>query len=361
MQSRTQAQRVEITAFFVTFLGMFALALVPVLNLIVAPLVPIPLVAIFLRHGTATGMSCLVLGLGLLVAVASFPEQIYFLVFALSALVVGRMGRRPVNAGRILAVGAVSLTFFLAVLFYGYNFYARWTGRAPTTDVFIEVLYNPERIVDDLSRPPATERGKALDDLYVWLTGEHLSAAATKAQTSSEYSEWLKKNEENRQLLKNVNRFPVGLFFVFSFAYFGTFFMLARWALGRWGIVLPAFEGFSTWKVPWTWAWGPLACFAAFSAFRFTGHATGEFVSNSLLLMTLIPYMVLAFAITVYWVDKFRLDPLLSALAYSFVVLNLKELAVCAIFDSWFDFRRLEPRQDTPSDSGGNWDDDIDF
>ncbi|MBI3891420.1 MAG: DUF2232 domain-containing protein [Candidatus Wallbacteria bacterium] len=300
--------------------------------------------------------------LAVIFAVASTPGQLYALPFVASALILGGLARLELSAMRILAAGALGLTVLLTVLFYGYNLYASSSDRLPTTAVVIDGIYDPNRMLDSLVRNSETPVARGLDQIFLKLTGETLSVAAARAQTTQDYTDFLKRNEESRQLLQRVNRFPIGLFFVAAFVYFALFYFTARWTLAKIGIRLPALDNFRTWKVPWFLSWGPITFFSLRALSTLMGNPMGEFVGESLLLASLLPYMVLACAIAAYWIERLRLDPLLTAIAYTFLIVYLRELAIVAIFDSWMDFRRLERPQEPPTPSQhDDWDDDIDF
>src|SRR5437016_4285488 len=98
MQPDRIGHRMEIAAFFVAFLGLFAVATIPIVNLVVAPFVPIPLAAIFLRNGFGAGFFCLAAAVVLLFASGSAPAQLYSLPYLCSALVLGMLGRRVTGA-----------------------------------------------------------------------------------------------------------------------------------------------------------------------------------------------------------------------------------------------------------------------
>ncbi len=355
--------RMEIWTLMLAFLALLMLASIPLINLAVSPFVPVPLCAIYLRHGRKAGTLSVAAILLFLVVAAPGPQQIFALPFACAGALLGILSRPDRDALKTIAFGAAGLTLLMGGLFYGYNFHALNSDKVPTTEEFINQAFNPQRIIASLSTPPDSTAASAVDEAFVWMTGEQVSAEAAQSEGSHDYDRWLERTEQNRQMLLQINKFPIGIFFVGSGVYFSLFYLAAVWLLPRWNIHLPRVSGFRTWRIEWTASWLPILCFAAYALFRSSRHATGEFVSDSLLLISLVPYMLLAFSVAAFWIDKYRLDPLLAAIIYSFIVLNLKQMAVVAIFDSWMDFRRLDKENQPPKEDkkDESWYDDIEL
>lgn len=126
---------------------------------------------------------------------------------------------------------------------------------------------------------------------------------------------------------------------------------VSRWVLAKLGYKMPAVPRFSRWRITWPWAWG-------FILGALLGLLGGQLNSRHLVflgwnLMMFFYYLFIVQGLAVAWfyIEKYKLD---RAGKWAVVLLLLvvpvasPALSYLGLFDSWFDFRKLESRSQGP-------------
>lgn len=126
---------------------------------------------------------------------------------------------------------------------------------------------------------------------------------------------------------------------------------VSRWALAKLGYKVPAVPRFSRWRITWPWAWG----FILGALLALLGGQLNSremlFLGSNLVTFFFYLFIVQGLAVAWFYIEKYNLG---RAGKWAVVLLLLvvpfasPAISYLGLFDSWFDFRKVESRPQRP-------------
>lgn len=108
---------------------------------------------------------------------------------------------------------------------------------------------------------------------------------------------------------------------------------------------------FKEWQIPWYLSWGFLVGLASAVGYRYVGGGMGEVVlyaGFNLIVIFGAIFMVQGFAVFAFFLDRYKAPPPLRVLLLmfaGFLQLFVQAFSWLGLFDTWFNYRKLERKQ----------------
>lgn len=181
-----------------------------------------------------------------------------------------------------------------------------------------------------------------------------------RQQLSSELSSLPNGLDDREAFLNWVETFirmvwPASLM-IYSVLGTGINYGISYWVLRRWGVVLANWRPFSRWRLSWGYSWGMIGGLGALLLSDIAGdvfHRTLVTTGLNLTLVFSVIFLIQGMAVAWFWLEKAKVA---RGLRWGLMVLGLltvwlpPALTLLGLFDTWFDWRKLEKQ------AGGNGD-----
>jgi hypothetical protein len=297
--------------------------------IVLSAFAPIPLSLIFVRRGNSAGVVACGVSMATMLALSPRGQQATVLLWLMPMMWCGAFYGFFVNARvpaiRSLVLGSLGLTIMLMGMFYNSGLHRLSQALAPAH-----------------ANPVELARARAVVEPYV----QALRRGQTEIMPEQEYREAFEDS------LSFWGKFPLFIVGSLALLLFGGYVVLVRGVLQR--IDYPGLENleFSTWTVPWEYAWWLISACLAYVISQCLGWEWGHCISTNVALVMMLPYAVVTFSICTYILDQRRVSLSLRMLVYVVVLLNLPYLTLFAVLDSWVDCRRLARTDETAEVKG---------
>lgn len=287
-------------------------------------LAPLPICLVTLGRGIKGGLVATLIGLSL---VYLFPGEgskgYFFLTLGLIGTGFGLSIRRAVSPKNTVLLS----TFFLLLLFIlHFSFILLYEGKQPPVIKLTETLQNTINI-----------QGMALFQEL-----EYNGTSPDEIKTLK-----LLYEETVTTAFQLTPAFLLLISLLYSwFIYELIKFILKRRAEPAWqGYSFSKWPPFSLWRVPDIFVWGFIIGWAGMLLGEYKGIDIFYFMGINLRYIFQFIFFLIGLSIVTFYLKKYNVPLFIQVLACFLLVVFVYALTFLGVFDTWFDFRRLEEKK----------------
>ncbi|MEW5767916.1 MAG: DUF2232 domain-containing protein [bacterium] len=280
---------------------------------------PLPICLATLARGRGHGLLVILLGLPVIYLFSQGgSESYFFFTLGLMGTVIGTSIRRGVTPKKTVLLATFILLFLFSLHFLFALIYA---GEQPFALKWAETIRDTVKI-----------------------QGTTLIQQLEYQEASPEEIEGLRLLYD--RMITTAFHLAPALLLLISVFYAWLFYELIKLILKKGGYALPKWPTFSLWRVPDTFVWGFIVGWG--------GMLVGEYKGIELLYLTGLNlryifqfiYLLIGLSIVAFYLKKYKVSPFMQAPAYLLLILFTYPPTFLGVADTWFDFRKLEEKQE---------------